>query len=360
MVGRQPRGVRASRGLTPPACYTGGAVSSSSSSSPMLDIPTVLAPIQDDVAVVGERFKSILADVSMHTRDMVDQVGSFTGKRLRPALTIVAARIAGAGVTPDVATVAAVVELIHTATLVHDDILDGASVRRRVATLNARWGEQTAVLAGDVLFSKAYRAAAYLDDPFASRYLSDCVGEVLEGEIHQDLAARNPDLSDEEYRQIIRGKTAALYEGALRVGAHYGGAEPDLTEALGRYGHHLGMAFQIVDDRLDVAGDERRVGKTLGTDLSEGKTTLPVIFWLRSLPEGDRAEAHARLERAWDDAETGQAVARAIAESGVIDQVDAAAREELRLAREAIADVPAGVERTLLEQIADYVLRRTR
>ncbi|MDJ0974284.1 MAG: polyprenyl synthetase family protein [Planctomycetota bacterium] len=323
-------------------------------------LPEVLGPVRADLERVRLVFRSILADVGVHSGDMVRDAASFNGKRLRPGLTCVAGRIACGRVTDSIATVAAIIELIHTATLVHDDIIDSAAVRRNVPTLNARWGTQAAVLVGDVLFSKAYRAAAYLDDPFASRYLSDVVGEVLEGEIHQDQVAQNPDLTEDTYRRIIRGKTAALYEAALRVGAHYGGASAEVGDALAAYGHHLGMAFQIVDDRLDVTGDEHHVGKTLGTDLAEGKTTLPVILWQRGLSDAERIEARDLLERAWDDRDAAREVGRRLRASGALERADAAAAAEVDAALAALAPVPVGQERTLLETLAGFVLRRTR
>ncbi len=321
-------------------------------------IPEVLAPVQADLEQVGDAFKSILQSVSFRSRDMVDQGASFTGKRLRPALTCVAGRIAGGEMTDALATVAAVVELIHTATLVHDDILDGAVVRRKAATLNARWGEQMAVLVGDVLFSKAYHAAAHLEDRYASQYLSEIVGEVLEGEIHQDVMAHNAELSEDEYYKIIRGKTAALYEAALRVGAHYGGGDEGLKTALGDYGHHLGMAFQIVDDRLDVTGDEATVGKSLGRDLGEGKTTLPVIYWLAGVEGRERETAIALIERAWNDEDAARAVGRALRESGALEKADEAAQSHIDRALSALADVPMGAQRQLLETVARFVLSR--
>ncbi len=324
------------------------------------DLPLVLEPLREDLERVGGRYAEILSDVGAESRDLVEQAARFTGKRLRPALTCLAARAAGGGVNDDVLTVAAVVELIHTATLVHDDILDGAEVRRQVATLNARFGEQAAVLAGDVLFSKAYRAAAWLADPFASRYLSDVVGEVLEGEIFQDLVARSADLDESSYRRIIRGKTAALYEAALHVGAHYAGAPLSMASMLGAYGHHLGMAFQIVDDRLDLTGREAEVGKTLGRDLGEGKTTLPVILWREGLPEARRPEALERIRRAWSDAQEARALCRDLEASGALARADQAAQREVEQARAALAGLSAGPERTQLEQIADYILSRTR
>ncbi len=324
------------------------------------ELPDVLGPVAGDLERVGARYAEILSVTTDRVREVVSQGARFGGKRLRPALTCLAARLVAGSVSDDVATVAAVVELIHTATLVHDDIIDGAAVRRTVATLNARFGDQLAVLGGDVLFSKAYRAAAHLDDPFASRYLSDVVGEILEGEIHQDLVARNAALSQAEYRDIIRGKTAALYEAALVVGAHYAGATEELREALGRYGHHLGMAFQMVDDRLDLTGDEATVGKTLGRDLSEGKTTLPLILWREAQAGPARAEALRLLEAAWGDAAAAQRLARRLEREGALEAADLLARRELEQAREALSRVPASPDHDLLRALTDYVLVRAR
>lgn len=321
-------------------------------------LPAVLEPVADDLAAVGQRYSDILAVHSERVREVVSPSARFGGKRLRPALTCLAARVVAGRASPDVITAAAVVELIHTATLVHDDILDGAVVRRKVATLNARFGDQLAVLGGDVLFSKAYRAAAHLDDPFAARYLSDVVGEILEGEIHQDLVARNPALTHDEYRRIIRGKTAALYEAALVVGAHYAGASRAQRDALGRYGHHLGMAFQIVDDRLDLTGDEGTVGKSLGRDLSEGKTTLPVILWRDGLPEDARAQARTQVETAWESPEAARALAALLERSGALEAADEHARREVAAARESLQGLPAGPARDLLDRLGDYVLVR--
>ena len=319
----------------------------------------VLAPLRQDLERVRDAYWGILADVSPHTAGMVGDRAHFAGKRLRPALTCLAARIAGGEVDDDVAKVAAIVELIHTATLVHDDIIDGADVRRRLPTLNSRYGDQAAVLVGDVLFSRAYRTAAYLDDRFASQRLVDAVGEVLEGEIRQDAMARTPDLTEAQYCQIIRGKTAALYEAALVVGAHYGGGDEALKEGLGRYGHHLGMAFQIVDDRLDLRGDEQRVGKTLGTDLSEGKTTLPLILWRDALPEEEQADGCARIAAAWDDPEAARWLAAALDASGALAAADRVARVEVERALEALVSLPASPEREMLCTLARFTVDRT-
>jgi len=337
------------------------------SATPTADLQSVLAPLDGALDRVGEVYREILAGASPESQDMVRHAARFNGKRLRPALTCVAARLSGVGTeaaagedtAEDVARCAAVVELIHTATLVHDDILDSAAVRRRVATVNVRWGNHAAVLVGDVLFSKAYRAAAYLDDPFASRYLSDIVSQVLEGEIHQDHVSHNPLLGEEEYREIIRGKTAALYEASLVVGAHYGGAGEELKGLLGAFGHHIGMAFQIIDDRLDVTGDEATVGKSLGTDMSEGKMTLPLILWRDGCAPEGREQALARIRHAWSCDEGAHDLARELQSSGALERTDVAAQAEIDRAFACLGGVPEGANRDLLATIAGFVVRRS-
>jgi octaprenyl-diphosphate synthase len=324
------------------------------------ELPEVLRPVAADVAAVEEAFRRILAAPSDPLREMVSHAGRFSGKRLRPALTCIAARAVGGTVTPEVATVAAIVELIHTATLVHDDVLDGAQVRRKVATLNAIWGTDTAVLLGDVLFSRAYLAAARLEDRHASVYLSEVVGRVLSGEIRQNRERHNLDLAEVAYREIVTGKTSSLYEAAVAVGAHYAGARRALVEALSLYGHHLGTAFQIADDRLDLAGDEATVGKSLGTDLREGKTTLPVIAWLRSRPDDARAAARALVEEAGRDDVARATLVRRLRQDGALDEADAAARAEVDAAEAALEALPPGPSRDLLRAIARYVVPRAR
>ena len=324
------------------------------------EIPEVLRPVADDVLAVEAAFQRILAAPSDPLREMIANAGRFSGKRLRPALTCIAARAVGGTVTPEVATVAAIVELIHTATLVHDDVLDGALVRRKVATLNALWGTDTAVLLGDVLFSRAYLAAARMEDRFASVYLSEVVGRVLSGEIRQNRSRHDLDLTEEAYRSIIEGKTASLYEAAVVVGAHYARARRPEVEALARFGSHLGMAFQIADDRLDLAGDEATVGKSLGTDLREGKTTLPVIAWLRTRPAGELAASRALVEEAGRQETARETLVRRLREDGAIEAADEAARAEVACAERALEDLPPSPSRDLLHAVAGYVVRRAR
>ena len=186
---------------------------------------------------------------------------------------------------------AAVVEMIHTATLVHDDILDESMVRRHAATVNAEWGNETAVLLGDYLFTHAFHLAASLDSTLACRWIGRATNRVCEGEMHQVHQRGNLDLDESSYFSIIEGKTAELTAVSCRLGAHYAGADEATTEALDRYGRNLGIAFQIADDVLDIWGEERLTGKSLGTDLEKQKLTLPVIRLLETADPATAANA---------------------------------------------------------------------
>src|SRR5262249_40256168 len=209
-----------------------------------------------------------------------DHSSELRGKRLRPALVLLAGQACG-GTRPAHPVVAAVVEMIHTATLVHDDILDEASVRRHAATVNAEWGNETAVLLGDYLFTHAFHLAASLDSTRACRWIGHATNKVCEGEMQQVHHRGDLDLDEAGYFAIIEGKTAELTAVSCRLGASSAGASDATVAGLERYGRNLGIAFQIADDVLDIWGDERVTGKSLGTDLEKQKLTLPIILLLR-------------------------------------------------------------------------------
>lgn len=221
------------------------------------------------------------------------------GKRLRPALVLLSAQVCG-GIRPEHLPLAAMVELIHTATLVHDDVLDEATIRRHLDTINARWDNEASILLGDYLFAKAVCLASSLDDIFACRVIGGSARNMCEGELKQIQSRGNYDLSEADYFEIIAGKTAALTACCCRLGAHYAGADPTVCEALARYGHDLGMAFQIADDVLDVSGDEDTAGKSLGTDLVKQKATLPLIRLLNAVSAEERVELISVLSRSGD------------------------------------------------------------
>src|SRR5262249_36385583 len=178
----------------------------------------------------------------------------------------------------------AVVEMIHTATLVHDDVLDGATVRRHVATVNAGWGNQTSVLLGDYLFTHAFHLVSTLGDARACELIGQATNRVCEGELHQTCERGNLALSEDQYLAIIDAKTAELTSCCCRLGAQFSGRPARVVEALAAYGRWLGLAFQIADDLLDLVGEERLTGKSLGTDVEQQKLTLPLVRLLDTAP----------------------------------------------------------------------------
>ncbi len=218
------------------------------------------------------------------------------GKRLRPALVLLSAEATG-GIRPEHLTLAAMAELIHTATLVHDDVLDEATIRRHLDTVNARWDNEASILLGDFLFAQAMCLASSLDDVFACRVVSESARRMCEGELRQIEGRGDYGLTESDYFEIIAGKTAALMACCCQLGAHYAGAEPEVCDLLMRYGHDLGLAFQIADDVLDLSGNEDVVGKSLGTDLVKQKATLPLIHVLDSVSDEDRTALTAALSR---------------------------------------------------------------
>src|SRR6185437_2646079 len=255
-------------------------------------LPPLIAPGLDAYAPIAadlEEVERILARVlkNRHARvaEVIDHVQHYRGKRLRPMLLLLTARACGR-MTPAHHVLGAVVEMIHTATLVHDDVLDGARVRRRMATVNAVWGVQTSVLLGDYLFTHAFHLASTLDDVRACRLIGEATDRVCEGELCQVLQRGNLDLSEDDYFDVIDGKTAELTACCCHLGALYAEAGPPVVEALARYGRYVGQAFQIADDLLDLVGEERETGKSLGTDVEQQKLTLPLLYLLA---QGDKS-----------------------------------------------------------------------
>ncbi len=244
----------------------------------------ISAPMQE----VESFLKESLCFDSAPVDDLVRHVSRYGGKRLRPALLLLSAELTGK-VLPAHVTLGAIVELIHTATLLHDDVLDQATVRRKVPTLNAVHDNHVPILLGDIVYARAFSLANHLDDQTASRLLARITSLICIGEIEQNAAKGRLDLNLQEYFRIIERKTAVLYAASARLGAHYAGAGPLECEAVAEYGRLLGVAFQIADDCLDLVGSERAAGKSLSTDLEGGKMTLPLIhLWQRLADEGRR------------------------------------------------------------------------
>ena len=239
----------------------------------------------DMVEVDGVLRRSLSSDVAL-IRQIAEYIIGSGGKRLRPSLLLLAAGACGYR-GRDHYTLAAVIEMIHTATLLHDDVVDESKLRRGHATANAEFGNAASVLVGDFLYSRAFQLMVSVDRMRVLAILADATNVIAEGEVLQLMHAGNAALDESAYLDVIERKTAKLFEAAARLGAVLGGAEPGREEAFGRYGMHLGTAFQIMDDVLDYSGDADVIGKSLGDDLAEGKMTLPLI---RALAVGNARE----------------------------------------------------------------------
>lgn len=259
------------------------------SSSQKPAVAELFSPIATPLQRVEQRLQQELTSTDPRVNEVVRHGYRLGGKRLRPALVLLAGDAVG-NLSDDHELLGVVVEMIHTATLVHDDVLDEAELRRHVDTVNARWGNEKSVLLGDFLFSHAFYLAATLaeDSAAACRMIGRSTNRVCHGELQQTLGEGDLSLSREAYFEIIEGKTAELCACCCRLGAHYAGANLAVTDALESYGRNLGMAFQIADDLLDLTGDAATTGKTTGADLAKQKMTLPLIYTRDSLVNGPR------------------------------------------------------------------------
>ena len=253
------------------------------------ELKFLYAPIFAELEKSENILQRELRSQHAHVDEMIRYGCLLRGKRLRPALLLLSAKALGQ-TTSEHLTLAAVVEMIHTATLIHDDVLDEARLRRHLATTNARWDNQASVLLGDYLFTHAFFLASTLDSTFACRTIGKATNTVCEGELRQVRSCNNFAMDEVEYLDIIDAKTAALCACACRLGAHSAGASEELVESCAGYGRNLGIAFQIIDDLLDLTGDESKTGKSLGTDLDQNKPTLPLIHVLSRLPKQRRDE----------------------------------------------------------------------
>lgn len=312
-----------------------------------------LALVADDLAVVEHIYDEALSPFRARFGPLVSHLKHYRGKRLRPVLLLLAGHACGR-VTRAHHVLGAVVEMVHTATLVHDDVLDEADTRRHVRTVNALWGTRTSLLLGDMLFSAAFRLCSTVDDT-ACEWVGSATNRVCAGELLQVSRAGELDLDEETYFEIVAGKTGALTECCTRLGARYAGAAPDMVDHLAAYGRDLGVAFQIADDVLDLGGDEGVAGKTLGTDVVQQKVTLPLIRALADLP-ADEAE---QLRAACRCGAAGE-IADVVAAVGAIESAEADARRMASSARRALAGLPASPYRMALEQVADWAVKRDR
>ena len=327
-------------------------------SSPALS--QIFEPIRADLEKVDEEFsRHVQSKVSL-----IPQIGQYIrtsgGKRMRPAVLLMAARLSG--YSGDRAVLyAAVVEFIHTATLVHDDIIDDADLRRGRLAVHSRWGNDITVLLGDYLYIKSMALALTHDTLEIVRLLCDVTLKMIEGELYQLTKNGDADITEEEHFDIMRRKTAYLFGGCAQIGGLLGSVSKEREHALREYGFNLGIAFQLVDDLLDYTGDAETVGKPIGSDLREGKVTLPLIHLQRQEPDGigsriirDAVASRSVTEDQWNE------LRRGLREHASIDYAYRRAIEFADGAKKHLYAFPPGPERDALLALPDYVLSRDR
>lgn len=307
------------------------------------------------MAALDTFFRGQVGEFEGEIRDMAAYCLESSGKRLRPFLVFISGWPAGP--THDLVRAAAIVEMVHLATLVHDDIMDNAEMRRGRRTAAREYGAHMAVLLGDALFSQALHVASQFPTPEICLAVSESTRKVCSGEIIQTLRRRDTSITSDEYEKIIDLKTGELFRVSCFLGAKLSGASTDETTAAERFGRHLGRAYQIYDDLVDFLGEERRVGKTLGTDMASGKLTLPLMMLRDRLPEPERSEMLGLIR---DGGSLSRPMkSHQMRQLGIASEVAQRVRMELELARRSLApscEQPHGVHLSVLcDLLADQV-----
>lgn len=328
----------------------------------------IYAPITRDIELLGRFMEEEFKSSEPFIYEILQHISRFRGKQIRPALLFLATRLTGGKVTSEVIKIGGVLELIHTATLVHDDLLDGATLRRRVDTVHKRWGERPAILIGDFIYSRAFQLSTEV--PGMAQVLSVTSHTICEGELLQVGTRHDSEISEEIYFEIIRKKTAVLYAVACELGGVFSGLGPEECDLMWSFGMDLGMAFQIVDDCLDYSGRETVAGKSLGTDLRKGKLTLPLIYLRDSVPPPEK-EWLLKTLRTPLSSDAERHIQEMVHSRGVLPEAFGCAEGYIQSAQATLATICKGdaagngrshekAVRESLELVAEYVLRRQR
>ncbi len=319
-----------------------------------------LEPVQrfiaDEMRAVDEVIRARLHSEVVLVRQVSEYIVGSGGKRLRPALVLLAAGACGYSGNAHY-QLAAVVEFIHTATLLHDDVVDDSDLRRGRATANSLFGNPASVLVGDFLYSRAFQMMVELRNMRVMEVLANATNTIAEGEVLQLLNCNDPDLDEDGYLRVIRYKTARLFEAAGQLGAIVSQASREVEEGLARYGTHLGTAFQLIDDVLDYSGDHVQTGKNLGDDLAEGKATLPLIYAMRQGTAAQRDVIRAAIEHG--GLEEFRPVLAAIEETGALAYSRGAADTEAQRAIASLEPLPNSPYKDSLLQLAAFAVSRS-
>ncbi|MCG6860537.1 MAG: polyprenyl synthetase family protein [Chromatiaceae bacterium] len=321
-----------------------------------MGLSEIRAPVATEMQAVDRLIlRQLESDVVL-----INQIGHYIvgsgGKRLRPLAVLLSARACGYQGSRHL-DLAAIVEFIHTATLLHDDVVDASELRRTRETANAVWGNEASVLVGDFLYSRAFEMMVDLDNMRVMDVLSHATNRIAEGEVLQLLNCHDPETTEERYMEVIERKTATLFQAGTRLGAVLAQVPDEIETAAAQYGRQLGVAFQLVDDALDYRANGEELGKNLGDDLAEGKPTLPVIRAMEVGTDQQRELLRQAITSGGRD-QIG-AVAASIESTKAIDYTIAVAHRYAQLAKDSAARLPESAERIALEKLADFAVSRT-
>ncbi|MBW2185465.1 MAG: octaprenyl diphosphate synthase [Desulfuromonadales bacterium C00003068] len=319
----------------------------------------VLQMLDSEMSLVEKQFKHDLDSEVLLIRKVGEYVLASGGKRMRPMLVLLAARLTGYQGDKHIG-VASVVEFIHTATLLHDDVVDSANLRRGEASANSVWGNEASVLVGDFLFSKSFSLMVRTGSLAILQALSDATTMMAEGEVLQLISTCDLDLTEERYMQVVRDKTAVLIAAACRCGGVLSGVDEEQEQALSDFGMHLGIAFQFMDDALDYVADQAEFGKACGHDLEEGKMTLPLIETLRKCTAEEREMVADVVEKELLSDEDLAGVTQLIHSYNGIDYTRVRAKELIEKAKKCLDVFDASETKSALYVLADYVVSRTK
>ena len=320
-----------------------------------MSFASVKALVDDDLREVDRVIRTRLASDVVLINQIADYIVGSGGKRLRPVVVLVVGRACGTSDRRH-ADAAAIIEFIHTATLLHDDVVDGSTLRRGRDTANEVWGNEASVLVGDYVYSRAFEMMVSLGSMRVMDVMASATNKIAEGEVLQLLNAHDPETTQERYFEVIYRKTAKLFESGAQIAAILAGAPVAIEGAMSRYGRHLGTAFQLIDDVLDYRSDSEQLGKNLGDDLAEGKPTLPLIYALRMGNEDQRRIIRRSIEQG--TAAELAAVTAAIESTGGLAYTARLARQEAALAVEALAELPESAYKQALRELADFAVER--
>ncbi|MDH5407111.1 MAG: octaprenyl diphosphate synthase [Gammaproteobacteria bacterium] len=321
-----------------------------------MELEEIYSLINADMEAVNQCITSRLSSDVILINQIGHHIVNSGGKRLRPVLHLLATRALGYKGSHHI-ELAALIEFIHTATLLHDDVVDASELRRGQDTANSLWGNEASVLVGDFLYSRAFQMMVQVRNMRVMEILADATNTIAEGEVQQLLNVHDPDTTEENYFQVIHNKTAKLFESATQLAAVVCEKEKSIEQAMANYGIHLGTAFQLVDDCLDYSSSADEIGKNIGDDLAEGKPTLPLIYSMRvGTPEQVNAIRQA--------IETGgrkniDEVMVTINATGAIEYTAKAAREEADKAIQCLANIPDSDYKTAMQSLAEFSVNRT-